>query len=193
MPRGRRVNSSGEKSKKLLLEKAIELFSNNGYYNTKISDIVKSANLTQPTFYLYFESKDSIYNDLIQQFENEFTNVIDKQKNTFVNASSFEFIKSLLENMFEYFASNGNLTKIGFDNKKSIHYVNETLKDVLFEKIDNNTHIGKVDSEIIVDSLLGAIQRLTLTALLTNIRTSQELAEDIMNIYFIQSKELVKQ
>jgi len=54
LPRGRKANSSGEKSKKLLLEKAIELFSQRGYHETKISDIVKAANLTQPTFYLYF-------------------------------------------------------------------------------------------------------------------------------------------
>ena len=60
MARGRKVNSNGEKSKQLLREKAIELFSSNGYYQTKISDIVKEANVTQPTFYLYFESKDSL-------------------------------------------------------------------------------------------------------------------------------------
>lgn len=75
LPRGRKVNSSGEKSKKLLLEKAIELFSQRGYHETKISDIVKAANLTQPTFYLYFTHKESLYTDLLSQFNNSLITV----------------------------------------------------------------------------------------------------------------------
>ena len=71
MARGRRVNSSGERSKQLLLKKAIELFSTHGYHQTKISDIVKAANVTQPTFYLYFQSKESLFNDLNEQFRND--------------------------------------------------------------------------------------------------------------------------
>lgn len=192
MPRGRRVNSSGEKSKQLLQEKAIELFSNNGYHDTRISDIVKSANLTQPTFYLYFESKDSIYNDLIQQFENDFERVIEEQKNTYVKTSQYDLIKSLLVNIFEYYAEKGNLTKIVFDNKESSHFINDTLRKLLVDKIgDIELHDKKIDPHIFVESLLGAIQRLTLTTLLTNIRSAQELATDLMNIYFIQIKELV--
>ena len=70
MARGRKVNSNGERSKQLLLEKAIELFSIHGYHETKISDIVKAANLTQPTFYLYFQSKDKLFNDLNEEFTN---------------------------------------------------------------------------------------------------------------------------
>ena len=50
MARGRKVNSNGERSKQLLLEKALALFSEKGYHDTKISDIVKAANVTQPTF-----------------------------------------------------------------------------------------------------------------------------------------------
>lgn len=193
MPRGRRVNSSGEKSKQLLQEKAIELFSSNGYHDTKISDIVKSANLTQPTFYLYFESKDSIYNDLIHQFENDFENMIEEQKDLYVKTSDYDFIKSFLVNLFEYYAAKGKLTKIVFDNKESSHFINETLKKLLVEKLGEIEFDGtKVDFHIFVESLLGAIQRLTLTTLLTNIRNAQELADDLMNIYFVQSKELVK-
>lgn len=189
MPRGRRVNSSGEKSKKLLQEKAIELFSINGYHNTKISDIVKSANLTQPTFYLYFESKDSIYNDLIQQFKDDFVKVIEQYSNDHKRIN--HFIKSLLEDIFKYFAEKDNLTKIAFDNKESAQFVNEALRNLLVEKIEGNVGEIKVNSQIFVESLLGTIERLTLTTLLTNTRSAKDLASDIMDIYFFHSKELV--
>ncbi len=78
MARGRKINSNGERSKQLLLEKAMELFSMKGYHETKISDIVKAANVTQPTFYLYFESKDSLYNDLNRRFLYEFDQIMNK-------------------------------------------------------------------------------------------------------------------
>lgn len=191
MPRGRRVNSSGEKSKQLLLEKAIELFSNNGYHNTKISDIVKAANLTQPTFYLYFESKDSIYNDLIQFFVNDFIKLINEQKSLYENTSFYEFTKALLVDIFEYYAEKGSLTKIAFDHKESSDFINELLKNLLVEKIAKfGMDEIEVNSQIFVESLLGSIERLTLTVLLTNVQNAQQLADNIMEIYF--SKELVR-
>ncbi|HAU35671.1 MAG TPA: TetR/AcrR family transcriptional regulator, partial [Lysinibacillus sp.] len=96
MARGRKFNSNGERSKQLLLEKAIELFSDKGYHHTKISDIVKAANLTQPTFYLYFKSKDALYNDLNIQFQNGFFEVMNSKSSDSV-ANGLEAFISILE------------------------------------------------------------------------------------------------
>ena len=75
MARGRKVNSNGERSKQLLLEKAIELFSTHGYHETKISDIVTAADVTQPTFYLYFKSKDKLFFDLNEGFRKDIISI----------------------------------------------------------------------------------------------------------------------
>ncbi|SOB90901.1 TetR family transcriptional regulator [Ureibacillus xyleni] len=196
MPKGRRVNSSGEKSKKLLLEKAMELFSTYGYHETKISDIVKSANLTQPTFYLYFQSKESLYKDLNEEFQTNFFQLVqeDLDESTMVNDSLISNIEHLLVNVFTYFAENPYLTKIGFyDSEDSVE-----LKKKFSEQVSKSLHEQKqaissnVESLIVADSIVGAIERLTLTALLPKLREPKQLANDIVNIYFTNQQELVR-
>lgn len=196
MARGRRVNSCGEKSKKLLLEKAIELFSTYGYHQTKISDIVKSANLTQPTFYLYFQSKETLFNDLNEKFHQELTEIFSDSSND-INRGKFgiDLIQESLKQIFNYFIENPNLTKIGFYEaeqstavkqmlvSKLVHIINTQLKD---------SHVVKlVDAQIFAESLIGSMERLTLTNLLTNKTNPEQLAKEICMIYFATELVLV--
>ncbi|WP_421663892.1 TetR/AcrR family transcriptional regulator [Lysinibacillus telephonicus] len=197
MPKGRKVNSSGEKSKKLLLEKAIELFSTNGYHETKISDIVKAANLTQPTFYLYFQSKESLYKDLIEQFQNNFFEIVhnDLENKPSANRSFIHNIKEALVKIFTYFAGNLFLTKIGFYDSVEAESIKEKFALALSDKLQENQEINfssEIEVKIFADMIVGAVERLTLTALFTELREPEQLAEDIVNIYFISQKELVR-
>ncbi|WP_346235383.1 TetR/AcrR family transcriptional regulator [Lysinibacillus telephonicus] len=190
MPKGRKVNSSGEKSKKLLLEKAIELFSTNGYHETKISDIVKAANLTQPTFYLYFQSKESLYKDLIEQFQNNFFEIVhnDLENKPSANRSFIHNIKEALVKIFTYFAGNLFLTKIGFYDSVEAESIKEKFALALSDKLQENQEINfssEIEVKIFADMIVGAVERLTLTALFTELREPEQLAEDIVNIYFI--------
>lgn len=47
---------------------AIEVFSERGYHATKISEIVRRVGVAQGTFYLYYESKDQIFGELLNDF-----------------------------------------------------------------------------------------------------------------------------
>ncbi|MGE7921102.1 TetR/AcrR family transcriptional regulator [Viridibacillus sp. NPDC093762] len=49
-----------QERKQQLLSIALEMFATQGYDNTKISDIVAKANVSQGTFYWYFKSKEMI-------------------------------------------------------------------------------------------------------------------------------------
>lgn len=192
MARGRRVNSNGERSKQLLLEKAMELFSTNGYHQTKISDIVKSANLTQPTFYLYFQSKEILFNDLNEQFHKDLFEIIDNllQRTKNENSLKFAFVH-VLTNMFAYFSENPKLTKIGFfESDQSIHIKNKLI-NYFVSMLDNERGSYEVDVPTFAQSLLGSIERLTLSKLLTSECEPEKLAEDIVNIYFVREKQFV--
>lgn len=188
MPRGRRVNSSGEKSKQLLLEKSIELFSAKGYHQTKISDIVKAANLTQPTFYLYFQSKSALFNDLNQQFQHEIKEIFSKTQHNNAEAN--------LTYIFEYFFENPELTKIGLYESEQAMEVKELLlteiKHTLQKQYTDFDTLQNVNANIVAESLLGSIERLTLTTLLANKTTPERLASDLVNIYFAEQRKLVR-
>ena len=198
MARGRRVNSNGERSKKLLLEKAIELFSIHGYHQTKISDIVKAANLTQPTFYLYFQSKESLFKDLNNEFKNQLYEIFNSGLTQ--TAQDVKCIRTqLTENLkkiFHYFVENQNLTRIGFYESEEAVQVKEELVKRLVAIIENErgqfASLNNIDIQILAESFVGSIERLTLTNLLTNESEPEKLAEDIVNIYFADKLELVK-
>lgn len=195
MARGRKVNSNGERSKQLLLDKAIELFSKHGYYETKISDIVKAANLTQPTFYLYFQSKDKLYLDLNEEFKRNLLAIVNEKVKAFHNneITIRQFMLESIENAFVYFSENPNLTKIGFyDSQLAIQ-----LKEQLVELIEDTLRASKLATQgdiqlnVLANSILGSIERLTLTYILSNNASPKQLAHDILKIYFMEPKEVV--
>lgn len=58
----------GEQSRARLLQAAAAQFAAVGYHRTRVSDIVRQAGLTQAAFYLYFPSKESLYQELMDGF-----------------------------------------------------------------------------------------------------------------------------
>jgi AcrR family transcriptional regulator len=57
---------------------AIELFARKGYHNTKVSDVVKSAGVSQGTFYWYFQSKEQLALELIAGGKEKLIKVIEQ-------------------------------------------------------------------------------------------------------------------
>lgn len=193
MARGRKINSNGERSKQLLLEKAMDLFSMKGYYETKISDIVKAANVTQPTFYLYFESKDSLYNNLNEKFLYEFNQIMNKSSEQ-VEKGFTGFIRALEQKItliFIYIIENPTLTKIGFLESTQSHSVKSQLSEHFLHLINLHDclHIlqsYRVDSLIMVDSFVGSLDRLIVTHLFEQKKQPADLAKDVIHLYFLR-------
>lgn len=51
-----------------LIDAGIAVFAEKGYHRAKVSDIVRRAGVAQGTFYLYFDSKKSLFHFLLDQF-----------------------------------------------------------------------------------------------------------------------------
>ncbi|MBN1847475.1 MAG: TetR family transcriptional regulator [Deltaproteobacteria bacterium] len=62
--------------KKQIMDKAISLFSKNGFENTKLSDITESLGMAKGTFYLYFKSKKDLLIECISQLS---ANVVERE------------------------------------------------------------------------------------------------------------------
>lgn len=52
--------------RRAVLEAALRVFSAKGYHQTRISDIIEEAGIARGTFYLYFDSKNAIFHELIE-------------------------------------------------------------------------------------------------------------------------------
>lgn len=54
-----------------LRKAAIGVFARKGFHETKISDIVAEAGVSQPAFYLYYGSKEALFETLVSEFRHE--------------------------------------------------------------------------------------------------------------------------
>src|SRR5690606_5590665 len=55
-----------KQKKELILESALELFAENGFHATSISQIAKQAGISKGLIYNYFESKNEILSEIIK-------------------------------------------------------------------------------------------------------------------------------
>ena len=62
-----RATSLRENRRAAILKASLKVFGRNGYHNTHVSDIIEAAGIARGTFYLYFESKNAIFLELLDQ------------------------------------------------------------------------------------------------------------------------------
>jgi AcrR family transcriptional regulator len=61
-----------------ILDAAKQAFALRGYHETSVSDIIEAAGIARGTFYLYFESKRAIFQELIDLFMAAILNCVQK-------------------------------------------------------------------------------------------------------------------
>ncbi len=67
----------GEEKYRSILNAAKQVFAREGFYNSKVSEIARTAHVADGTIYLYFKNKDDI---LISLFEEELNRIIDEMR-----------------------------------------------------------------------------------------------------------------
>jgi AcrR family transcriptional regulator len=67
--------------KDMIIEAAEELFSQRGYHNTQIMDIVKAVGMSAGTFYNYFKDKRGLFEHITRQNFGNFRNRIKEVRN----------------------------------------------------------------------------------------------------------------
>jgi AcrR family transcriptional regulator len=67
MSEDRRFTAQGQERKEQLLDRAAELFAERGFAETRVVDIVRAAGVAKGLFYWYFENKEAVFRDLVEQ------------------------------------------------------------------------------------------------------------------------------
>jgi AcrR family transcriptional regulator len=63
--RGRRLSAKGERTRQRLLDAAEESFADHGYHEASIVKITEAAGVAQGTFYIYFEGKQQLFDEVV--------------------------------------------------------------------------------------------------------------------------------
>lgn len=185
----RKKGANGQESRARLLTVAASEFARSGYHKTKISTIVSRAGLTQPSFYLYFESKEAVFNELMDKFRSQLKElVMDSKLEAGISREDVPArIKAVVANLFGFLERDPDLTQIGFFIGEDAEEVKEELTSILTQNLKAEQAEGyfhqEIEMGIVAESLVGTIERLTLQELLSGKRTSEELAHQVVSLY----------
>jgi AcrR family transcriptional regulator len=87
-----------ENRKEMIIHTALHLFAEEGYHNTPISKIAKTAGISKGLLYNYFESKEELLRALFYKISEQ---VVGNIKNVDLNSIDIKFFKTWLNNFFK--------------------------------------------------------------------------------------------
>lgn len=66
--RTRRAEERRKERRSQLLGAATQVIAERGYAHTSVDDVIKAAGVSRGTFYLYFESRDALFAEMLDEF-----------------------------------------------------------------------------------------------------------------------------
>lgn len=112
-----RTKEQGAETKRLLFESAVKLFGQCEFKDVTVEAITRMAGVTKGTFYVHFESKDTLYAALFSSYVER----MDTQYKAFLDTlppemSSCEMMLSLIKEIIDLMTA-----QIGYDNLRTIY------------------------------------------------------------------------
>ncbi len=116
-------------TKRLILEKALELFTDKGYEGSSMDDIAKAVGIRKASLYAHFEGKERIFSAIFDDILAEYKHTIDE-----LTGIAEEDAVVRLEHIFMSFIAycHNNLKMYFWD--RYFYYPPEFLKDFIREK-----------------------------------------------------------
>lgn len=132
-------------TKKKIYETARQLVVEYGIGNVSVDSIVKAAEVSKGTFYVHFESKDSLVADLI----NDYTNIADMDYKSFLMTVSdrdsvLDILVLLADKISDFIQS-----KIGVENMKVLYKGHLTKTINTAYAMDYNRELYKLFTEVL--------------------------------------------
>ena len=141
--------TKSQRTRKLVLEAAMELMKEHGYYGTTIRDICAAAGVSVGTFYTYFPSKQDVFSDIFGAADKLFTETVagELKGDTVCEkiVDYFNYYAQLnLDSSIEVMKVIYNSENTWFVNPRPMHYV---LIDLLAEGQENGELVSDIEPQ----------------------------------------------
>lgn len=167
----------GNDKRERILEAALTVFAERGFYNAKVSEVARAAGVADGTIYLYFKNKDDL---LIQLFEDRMDFLIQRLNEELERSGGSVVhrirrlillhlqIASIAPDLAEFITvelrQSSRFVK-EYDNPKFAAYL-RVLRDLIEEGQRDGTIRPELDSRLIVRTMFGALDEMLLTVTL---------------------------
>ncbi|AET58996.1 hth-type transcriptional regulator ydgc [Paenibacillus terrae HPL-003] len=185
-----RAGVRSREGRRLLLEAGAEEFAQTGFYQTKVSSIAARAGLTQPDFYIHFESKEQMYEELVESFRMLVNETVQCMK-VEPEQSHAEILSQgqmFLESVFRMLSNNPAITRVGFYQAADSVRIKAEMAGHIKKNLLAAQRWGscreELDPGLTAECVVGLIERLTLTKLLTGRESPSVLAKQTRNLLY---------
>ncbi len=159
-----------ERRRRAVLDTALRVFSDKGYHQTRISDIIEAAGIARGTFYIYFDSKNAIFHELLDL-------LLTRLRDNFVGVDLSEGAPPIREQLLvsvsrvlAAFHANPALTKfvlreaVGIDEEvdRKLESFYQHLHGWLSDSLENGQRIGlirQLDTEYVAWCIIGSVKQ----------------------------------
>ena len=160
-----------ERRRKTVLDAALRVFSDKGYHHTRVSDIIAEASIARGTFYLYFDSKNAIFHELIDMLLRRIDrNVVGVDQSDGAPPMRDQILVSVQRVLHAFREDEALATLIlreavGIDEEtdKKLDDFYRQLQTWLRLSLVNGQHIGfvrDIDTEYVAWCILGSVKQL---------------------------------
>ena len=168
--RTKRASAIREQRRGLILDAAVRVFSELGYHQARVADIIDAAGIARGTFYLYFESKNAIFvellGELLTHLRESVIGVDTRPGAAPMGAQLFQSVRGVLDTL----ASNRALTAIlireavGLDEEtdRMLAGFYDNLHELVSESLVRGQALGvvrKMDVDIVATCILGSVRQ----------------------------------
>lgn len=168
--RSKRAEASREQRRAQILTRALEVFAANGYHRTSITDVVKAAGVARGTFYLYFDSKEAIFHELLDDLLGTLRGSVGGMDLSPDAAPMREQLHGIVVRILQTAQSNQALTRIIFREAVGVDEAvdarlktfNDELHAWLVRALQLGEHLGWVrasNPEIVATCVIGTMRQ----------------------------------
>jgi AcrR family transcriptional regulator len=175
-----------------VLRHAKRIFARKGYHRTNIADIIARARIARGTFYLYFENKKDLFEELLEQVLGELRQRIQRLRIGPEEPDPIDQLRNNLRRVLNFLLAERELTDIllnhstGFDREldSRIREFYERVADQIQRSLDLGIQMNLVrecDTRAAAYCILGGIKEVVGHASRNRRRDISKLAEEILN------------
>jgi AcrR family transcriptional regulator len=175
-----------------VLRHAKHIFASKGYHRTNVADIISRARIARGTFYLYFENKKELFEELLEQVFNELGRRIVRIRLATDQPSPQEQLRNNLRRVFEFVLEERDLTDIllthslGFDRELDARILAfyDRIAQLIQRSLDLGISMGLVrqcDTRMLSYCILGGIKDAIGQLARESHRPIEPLVEEILN------------
>lgn len=160
---GRELRTRGLKTQARLCEAATKVFAEKGFHGTRVDDIVHGATTSHGTFYLYFGSKEALFEHLVAQVSAELHRLADSAPTVARTAESRAELREWVEGIGALYERYGPVITAWTDAELAGKSVGNLGDDLIGSLATSLAERSNVPKRARLDAQLAALALVTMT------------------------------